>query len=148
MSERTREDLRQLSLEIQVYWGSHLYVRVVPSGTPCMDWKEVLIPEEFASWSQEELIQTMLHEWGHRMISPVSPARGAIWRKVARKQGLGKAQAQMLINIAADAWVDSYYLQNRDWGEVYRQGMADSVKEYQARSSKEEKPEDPAPTTE
>ena len=79
----TREELLAFARRAAAYCGAHLYLRVVPEGTPCMNWREVLIPERFTTWSAEEMRQTVLHEWGHRAICPVSPARGAVWRRAA-----------------------------------------------------------------
>ena len=123
----TKEDLRAFSERIQKYWGAHLYVRVVPTGTPAMDWKTVQIPSEFTGWTPATLLEVLLHEWGHRTLSPLSPARMHLWRKVAMTAGLTEAQGQMVGNIAADAWVDSAYLRSSDWGAAYTEGMLDEV---------------------
>jgi len=128
----TLNDVKEVTREVQAYWGSHLYVRVVPEGTPCMDWKEVLLPETYRQWSRERLISILLHEWGHRMISPISPQRGAVWCKVAEKAGLSAGSAKILINIATDLWLDRAYLENPDWQAVYRSGTRADLVELAA----------------
>lgn len=123
----TTRALRGVCREVQAYWGAHLYVRVVPDVTPCMDWKEVLIPADFTEWSRDELTHILLHEWGHRMISPVSPHISAIWRKIGQKVGLSENQAAMAVNIVADAWVDRAYLGNPAWGSTFQRGGVEST---------------------
>ena len=125
--------LREAQREIQRYWGAHLYVRVVPHVTPCMDWRDVMLPTESDGWSREQLVAILLHEWGHRMISPVSPARAAVWRKVAEKEGLDELQAQLAVNVATDGWVDRFYLENRHWGELYLDGNQQDVAKVEER---------------
>jgi hypothetical protein len=127
--------LRAIARDIQAYWGSHLYVRVAPDATPCMDWREVLVPDTFTAWTYDQLTAILLHEWGHRMVSPGSPLRGAAWQAIARKCGLQEVQARALVNIAADAWVDSHYLRNPDWAHVYRRGEHDNVADVVARQA-------------
>ena len=127
MPEPTRQDALAFSRLVHEYWGAHLYMEFRDDASPCMDWKVVRLPTEFPGWSREELQQTILHEWGHRAISPISPVRGAIWRKAAEKTGLGEQQARLLVNLATDAWLDQDYLENPDWREVYRRGMADTL---------------------
>ena len=115
---------------VRRYWGTHLYVRVVPDVTPCMDWREVLLPAAAEAWSEERLLSILLHEWGHRMISPVSPERGAIWRHLAKKTAwLSDSQAHIVVNIATDVWLDRFYLDSADWGSVYRAGEMEGIAE-------------------
>lgn len=123
----TIDDLRAFSERIQRYWGAHLYVRVVPGRGPAMDWKTVRIPPEFTEWTPAALLQVLLHEWGHRTISPLSPARMHLWRRIAMTAGLSESQAQTVGNIAADAWVDRAYLRSHDWGAAYSEGMSDET---------------------
>jgi hypothetical protein len=123
----THDDIRTFSERIQRYWGAHLYVRVVPTGIPAMDWKTVQIPREFTGWTTARLLEVLLHEWGHRTLSPLSPARMHLWRRIAMTAGLSESQGQVVGNIAADAWVDRAYLRSRDWGQVYAEGMRDEV---------------------
>jgi hypothetical protein len=93
-----------------------------------MDWRVVEIPSEYRLWSPEELLQTLLHEWGHRMISPLSPERGAILRKAAEKEGLTQKQAQHVVNMACDLWLDRQYLQDPTWNTVYWNGTRTSIR--------------------
>ncbi len=123
----TNDDLRALSERIQRYWGAHLYVRVLAGGGPAMDWKTVRVPREFTEWTPAALLQVLLHEWGHRTISPLSPARMHLWRRIAMTAGLTESQAQTVGNIAADAWVDCAYLCSPDWGAAYTEGMRDEI---------------------
>lgn len=118
----TLDDIRRNALEIQRFWGSHLYVQVVHGASPAMDWRTVILPEDYVEWSQDQLMATMLHEWGHRMISPISPKTGAIWAKIGRKNGLSERQAKLMVNIATDLWLDNQYLNSRRWGALYRRG--------------------------
>jgi Mg-chelatase subunit ChlD len=92
-----------------------------------MDWKEVLIPSDFTEWSHDELSHILLHEWGHRMISPVSPHISAIWRKIGQKAGLSEHQAALAVNVVTDAWVDRAYLENPQWGPVFQRGDCESI---------------------
>lgn len=125
----------RVALEVQRYWGAHLYVRVLESTEPCMDWFEVRLPASCAEWSAAQVTTVLLHEWGHRMISPVSPVRGACWRRVARKKGLTEAQAALLVNIAADGWVDRAYLANPDWAQRFTEGGKEILREAISRLS-------------
>lgn len=124
----TDEDLRRCADRVRRYWGAHLHVRVTSTGGPHMDWRVVEIPTEYKLWSLEELLQTLLHEWGHRMISPLSPDRGAILRKAAEKEGLTQKQAQHVANMACDLWLDRQYLQDPSWNTVYWDGTRTSIR--------------------
>lgn len=137
----TKDDIRVFAERIQRYWGAHLYVRVVSDGGPAMDWKTVRIPQEFVQWTPAALFQVLLHEWGHRTISPLSPARMHLWRRIAMTASLTESQAQAVGNIAADSWVDRAYLRSRDWGAAYAEGMADEVAFLAGRRQ-----EEPGPT--
>lgn len=119
--------VREVCNDIQAYWGAHLYVRVVPEVTPCMDWREVLIPPDFSDWSVDRLTATLVHEWGHRMISPVSPLVMAIWRKIAQRTGLGENQATLAANLVADAWVDRANFENPRWRMAYLSGHSETI---------------------
>jgi hypothetical protein len=127
-------DLAAIARRIHAYWGTHLYVRVVPGSTPQMDWRDVHVPPEFGTWSRDRLTSILLHEWGHRTISPISPLRGRLWQQAARRAGLMPKQAHMVANIAADAWVDRACLENPDWGEVFRRGEEETLAELVART--------------
>lgn len=120
-------DVAEISREIQAVWGAHLYVSVGARRSPAMDWYEVVLPEEYVSWTKDRLYAVLLHEWAHRMIAPVSPYRGAIWRQLARRQGLSFEQAQVVVNAAADAWVDRACLEHSRWGPRFRVGETESL---------------------
>jgi hypothetical protein len=105
-----------------------------------MNWRVVEIPSEYKIWSREELLQTLLHEWGHRMISPLSPERGAILRRAAEKEGLAKKQAQDAVNIATDLWLDRQYLQDPDWKAIYWKGMRESIRKLKGKLGPEDAP--------
>lgn len=122
-----QEDLHRARNAVQMYWGSHLYVKVEPHASPSMNWRDVFLPESYTQWSFEQLQMILLHEWGHRMICPISPEQGAIWRKVAEKTGLGEIQAHTVVNIATDLWLDHDYLQRPRWQAVYRKGIQDNL---------------------
>jgi Mg-chelatase subunit ChlD len=105
-----------------------------------MDWKVVEIPAEYKFWSRERLLHTLLHEWGHRMISPLSPERGAILRKAAEKEGLSAKQAQQVVNVATDLWLDRQYLQDPSWKATYWEGLQVSVREARKKLGVEDAP--------
>lgn len=136
----TDEDLRQCADRVRRYWGAHLHVRVTSTSGPNMDWRVVEIPSEYKLWSLEELLQTLLHEWGHRMISPLSPERGAILRKAAEKEGLTQKQAQHVVNIACDLWLDRQYLKDPTWNTIYWEGRRTSIRKLIGRLGPEDAP--------
>jgi hypothetical protein len=125
----TSADLDRLADRVRRYWGSHLHVKVGGPGAPHMDWQTVRVSPDFTDWSEPHLLAILLHEWGHRMLSPVSPERGAVWRKAAEKEGLTKAQAHTVVNIATDGWIDRFYLTSPDWAPTYWRGEVESVRE-------------------
>lgn len=117
---------------VRSFWGSHLYVRMSDWAT-AMDWREILLPESSAEWGEDRLTACLLHEWGHRMISPQSPERFVIWQKAAQKEGLGKAQSHLVANLAADFWVDGTYLTMPRWSRTFRAGLKEGLGEMKAR---------------
>lgn len=136
----TGEDLRECATRVRRYWGAHLHVRVSSVSAPRMDWKVVEIPPEYESWSRDELLQTLLHEWGHRMISPLSPERGAIFHKAAEKEGLTQEQAQQAVNIATDLWLDRQYLHDPNWETTYWKGTQASIRRLKSDLTTEDAP--------
>jgi hypothetical protein len=135
--------VRVLSRDIHARTGAHLYVRIEPQTTPCMDWREVLLPPEAAAWSDDQLTAVLLHEWGHRLIAPVSPAIGKLWSQLARRIVGGEQRGQLVANLVADAWVDRTNLRDRYWGARYRRGEQEAVSEA-ARRLKRRAPPDPS----
>jgi Mg-chelatase subunit ChlD len=127
----TLAEARQIARRIQEHWGCHLYLRVVPHAVPSMDWREVILPSSFESWSPAVLWQTLLHEWGHRTVSPISPRRAKLWRRLCEREGLSERQGQSVGNIAADAWVDTWHVQAPEWRAVYAEGMRESLGRYE-----------------
>lgn len=123
----TRKDLEACADRVRRYWGSHLHVQISVEGGPRTNWRTVYIPPAYTSWSHEHLLAILLHEWGHRMISPVSPERGALWRKTAEKEGLSEQQAHLVVNLATDTWIDRHYLTSPDWKDVYWRGECESL---------------------
>jgi len=124
----TEEDLHQCVGQVRRYWGAHLHVHISSVSAPRMDWRVVEIPPEYKFWGHDELLQTLRHEWGRRMICPLSPERGAILRKVAEKEGLTQKQAQHVVNMACDLWLDRQYLQDPTWNTVYWDGKRTSIR--------------------
>lgn len=123
----TRDDLEACADRVRRYWGSHLHVRTSTEGGPRTNWRTVYVPPGYTSWSREHLLSILLHEWGHRMISPVSPRRGALWRKAAENEGLSEQQAHLVVNLATDAWIDRHYLTSPDWKDLYWRGECESL---------------------
>ena len=136
----TAEDLDRCVERVRRYWGAHLHVRVTSTSAPRMDWQVVEIPPKYKLWSLEELLQTLLHEWGHRTISPLSPERGAILRSAAEKEGLTQKQAQHVVNIACDLWLDHQYLRDPNWNTVYWKGTQASIRNLKGSLGPEDAP--------
>lgn len=140
-TEEFSDRVRMLSREMHARTGAHLYVRIEPQTTPCMDWREVLLPPEAAAWSDDQLTTVLLHEWGHRLIAPVSPVIGKIWARVARRIVGGEKRGQLVANLLADAWVDRTNLRDRHWGARYRRGEREVVAEAARRVARGASPD-------
>lgn len=129
MLSQLERRVSEVCREIHARLGAHLYVRIEAGASPCMDWREVLIPREAEHWSVEQLTMVLLHEWGHRMIAPVSPLTGKLWARLARSVAGGEERGQLVANLLADAWVDRANLADRYWGGRYRRGMQEALEE-------------------
>jgi hypothetical protein len=140
----TRDDLEACADDVRRYWGSHLHVEVSGEGRPRTNWRTVYVPPGYRSWSREHLLAILLHEWGHRMISPISPERGAIWRTAAQREGLSQQQAHLVVNLATDAWIDRHYLTSSDWGPVYWRGECESLNTTNGAAGPSDEPSLPA----
>jgi hypothetical protein len=85
-----------------------------------MDWHTVSVPRSVLEGGETAVRCTLLHEWGHRLISPRSLERAlALAADVAAYGGLNLAEGAEVVNVAADLWVDDVWLRHPRWGEEY-----------------------------
>ena len=116
------DTFQRLADEVEIAWGVHLYARLVDdTGEPRTDWYYVSVPRDLLQEDRESVLTVLLHEWGHRTVNPRTVRRLLLLQGVARAAGIGDASG--LVNAVADVWVDTHYLDDRRWGEVYEKGL-------------------------
>jgi hypothetical protein len=111
-----------LADQVESWWGVHLYARIVDdSSVPRTDWYYVSVPREMLSEDRDSLLTILLHEWGHRTISPRTVRKMLLWQALILDAGVGDPGD--LVNIISDVQVDAYYLDPaNEWSEVYENG--------------------------
>jgi MoxR-like ATPase len=119
----------ELARQVNRYWGAHLFPRVVDQGPARMDWYYVSVARDQLLKGDDRVLHLLLHEWGHRTISPANIEQGIAWGVFLEQEGMGSAEAQDLVNIAADVWVDDRYLSLDPWKELYARSITRQVGE-------------------
>ena len=122
--------LQRLAADVGAFWGAGIRV-AIDDGSPCFDWQEVRIPlEDAVARSDEALSCLLLHEWGHRCLSPRTVEQAMWWQLMARLEGVRAAREA--INIACDLLVDRWYIDHPGVGARYREIERQSQLEFLA----------------
>lgn len=114
--------LCQLAYPIRVDTGVHLKLLVGNDHTDlaAMNFDTVFINKRMARFSDAELSCVLLHEWGHRLVSPRSPHFDTqIRHHLIHEHDIDKDVAHMLTAIAYDILVDHFYSTHDKWGKLY-----------------------------
>ncbi len=109
--------IKKLSESVAHFWGNNLPI-TVSAETSSFNWMAVNISEHLSYLSDQCLTALLLHEWGHRMISPVTVEQAYWWEILAAQAGI-KETAEA-VNIATDLIVDYYYLNHKLWANQYQ----------------------------
>ena len=116
------ESFRRLADTVESYWGVHLYARIVDdSAEPKTDWYYVSVPRRLLTEDENSLLTVLLHEWGHRTLSPRTIRNSLLWQAIIASEGAGNPPD--LLNLICDVWVDRHYLSRENrWSRVYEAG--------------------------
>ena len=95
-----------------------------------MDWYFISISRDQLTKGEYRVLHLLLHEWGHRTISPYTIEQGIAWAVFMEQEGLSSAVAKDLVNIAADTWVDDWYLGREPWAEAYANSIKAQIQEF------------------
>lgn len=130
--------LVSMGREIARETGAHLFVKVVDDGSPAMDWHTVSIPRDVLEGGENRVKCTLLHEWGHRIVSPRSLERAvALAVRLNLDSDVGYEEAFQITNLACDLWVDDALLKHPTWGDEYFENMAAEIDELRDLQSTE-----------
>lgn len=113
-----KKELKKAATLLQKFWGKNLNCRVVKSpDSRGLTWEDLQIPVATSQLSENELLQLLAHEWGHRCVAPMSIAQAVWWEILAKKENL--PDSQELVHFICDMLVDGWYLDQPRWAGIF-----------------------------
>jgi len=112
--------LQTLGAVVAAATGAHLFVTAADHGSPRMDWHTVTIPSDTLAEGEDAVLGMLLHEWGHRLVSPGSLERAvALVADLRSHLPLSHSAASDVVNVACDLWVDDHFLRDRRFSRFF-----------------------------